>query len=66
MLVVGTNYGLGHSRVVLRHPQGISAVVRVAAVVNVQDSYQLGVIVDGVPQAVLAAPSPPVALEWPA
>jgi len=41
-------------------------VVRVAAVVNVQDGYQLGVVVDGVPHAVFAALGPPVALEWPA
>src|SRR5579875_2709609 len=41
----------------------ISAVIGVAPVVDVQDMDLLGVVVDGVPDPVLAAPGPPVALE---
>jgi hypothetical protein len=32
--------------------------------VNVQDGYRLGVVIDGVPHAVLAAPGSPVTREW--
>jgi hypothetical protein len=41
-----------------------SAVVGVPAMIDVQDGYRLGVVVDGVPHAVLAAPGSPVASEW--
>lgn len=32
--------------------------------INVQDGYRLGVVIDGVPDAVLAAPGSPVAGIW--
>jgi len=44
--------------------QALSAVVGIPAMVNVQDGYRLGVVIDGVPHTVFAAPGSPVTREW--